>query len=83
MTHLPEGYLDEIKEMGAYLDVRLLEDGSIVAIGDLMFTRAIYMDVDRIGWGRRFCFEDRSLANAEFARLANGDQEPTGWIARR
>jgi hypothetical protein len=54
-----------------------------MAIGDLMFTRAIYMDVDINGWGRRFCFEDRALADTEFQRLESEDQEPTGWIARR
>jgi hypothetical protein len=35
------------------------------------------------GWGRRFCFEDRELADKECKRLTDGDQEPTGWIARR
>lgn len=75
--------LAEIKDMGAYRDVRLLEDGSIIAIGDLLFTRAIYMDVERMGWGRRFCYENRALADAEFQRIADGDQEPTGWVARR
>ena len=75
--------IDALKEDGAYLDVRLLEDGSIVAIGNLLFTRAIYMDVDRLGWGRRFCFEDKALATAEYNKLTNGDQEPVGWIARR
>jgi hypothetical protein len=75
--------LAHIEELGAYREVRLLPDGSIIAIGDLMFTRAIYMDVDLNGWGRRFCFEDRALADTEFQRLQNEDQEPTGWIARR
>lgn len=75
--------LARIKELGAYRDVRLLEDRSIVAIGDLMFTRAIYMDVDLNGWGRRFCFENRALADTEFHRITDGDQEPVGWIARR
>jgi hypothetical protein len=79
----PEELLPKIKEMGNYLDVRMLEDESIVAIGDLMFTRAVYMDVDLLGWGRRFCFEDRTLAIVEFVKLQNGDQEPQGWIARR
>ena len=73
--------IEELKQ--DYLDVRLLKDGSIVAIGNLLFTRAIYMDVDRYGWGRRFCFEDKALAMVEYAKLQNGDQEPVGWIARR
>lgn len=75
--------IEELKQDGAYLDVRLLEDGSIVAIGNLLFTRAIYMDVDRLGWGRRFCFQDPALAAAEYHKLQHGDQEPVGWIARR
>ncbi len=75
--------LAQIKELGAYRDVRLLDDGSIIAIGELMFTRAIYMDVNQDGWGRRFCFQDKPLADKEFQRLSNEDTEPSGWIARR
>lgn len=75
--------LAQIKELGDYRDVRLLDDGSIIAIGKLMFTRAIYMDVTQDGWGRRFCFDSLSIANSEFQRLSNEDQEPSGWIARR
>lgn len=75
--------LAHIKSLGSYREVRLLDDGCLMAIGDLMFTRAIYMDVDRLGWGRRFCFEDRALADTEFLRLQSGDEEPVGWIARR
>lgn len=75
--------LKRIQEHGAYLNVRALEDGSIVAIGDLIFTRAIYMDVELNGWGRRFCFEDRALADSEFDRLKSELDEPIGWIARR
>ena len=73
--------LDYIKEQ--YLDARLLEDGSIVAIGNLLFTRAIYMDCNATGFGRRFCFQDRALADAEYARLKTEEDEPVGWIARR
>jgi hypothetical protein len=75
--------LAQIKELGEYRDVRLLDDGSIIAIGELMFTRAIYMDVNQDGWGRRFCFQDKALADQEFQRLSNEDMEPSGWIARR
>lgn len=74
--------LAHLKEQG-YQDARVLEDGSIVAIGNLMYTRAIYMDCNMTGFGRRFCFEDRALADTEFARLKTEDDEPVGWIARR
>lgn len=80
-----EQLIDRIKELGAghYREVRMLEDGCIVGIGDLMFTRAIYMDMSPSGFGRRFCFEDRALADEQFKQLNNEDQEPVGWIARR
>ena len=77
--------IDHIMELGAgaYREVRMLEDGTIVGIGNLMFTRAIYMDMHGAGWGRRFCFEDRALADEQYLALTTGDDEPTGWIARR
>lgn len=77
--------IKHIKAMGegAYREVRALADGTIVGIGELMFTRAIYMDMHAWGWGRRFCFEDKALADDEYAKLVNGDTEPVGWIARR
>lgn len=78
-----EQLIDRIHELGGYIGVKMLEDGTIVGIGNLMFTRAIYMDMDLNGWGRRFCFEDRARADLEYEKLTSGDDEPTGWIARR
>lgn len=66
-----------------YLQVRELEDGSIVALGELLFTRAIYTDVSLTGFGNRFCFDKRELAESEFYKLKDMDSEPKGWIARR
>lgn len=80
-----EKLIEHIKALGggAYREVRALADGTIVGIGELMFTRAIYMDMHLYGWGRRFCFQDKALADKEFERLSDGDHEPVGWIARR
>lgn len=80
-----EALLDEIKVrgMGAYQVVSYLRDGTIIGIGDLMFTRAIYIDMDLNGWGKRFCFEDKDRAAEEYMKLQTGDDEPTGWVARR
>jgi hypothetical protein len=66
-----------------YLRWRLLEDGTYIALGDLMFTRAIYVDCTDWGYARRYCFENRELANNEFDRLKSGDEEPVGFIANR
>lgn len=80
-----ESLLDRIREFGggSYQDVRRLSDGTIIGIGDLMYTRAIYMDMDLYGWGRRFCFEDKERATCEYEILQTGDDQPSGWIARR
>lgn len=72
-----------IQQLGNYLVVDFLRDGTIIGMGDLMFTRAIYIDLDLNGWGKRFCFEDKDRAVEEYMKLKTGDDEPTGWVARR
>lgn len=78
-----DALLAEIKEMGEYRDVRLLPDGSIAAIGDLLFTRALYLGCTRWGWERRFCFDNRTLADQRFLELQSEDDDPKGYIASR
>ena len=73
----------KVQRLGVYSEVRTLPDGSIAAVGDLIFTRAIYLGCDEIGWSRRFCFDDRPRANEEFKKLQSRDDTPSGWIARR
>ena len=82
---LDQDLLKRIKELGggSYSLLAYLMYGTIIGVGDLMFTRAIYIDLDLNGWGKRFCFEDRDLAVEEFMKLKTGDDEPTGWVARR
>ena len=75
--------LEEITKLGDYIEVKQLADGTIVGLGNLLFTRAIYVDMDLYGWGKRFCFEDRQLATEQFRQLTSGDSEPVGWVARR
>ena len=72
-----------IQQLGNYLVVDFLRDGTIIGMGDLLFTRAIYIDLDLNGWGKRFCFEDKDRAVEEYMKLKTGDDEPTGWVARR
>ena len=82
---LDQDLLKRIKELGggSYSLLAYLMDGTIIGVGDLMFTRAIYIDLDLNGWGKRFCFEDKDRAVEEYMKLKTGDDEPTGWIARR
>lgn len=85
MTPKEQKLVDEIMRLGSgsYREVKMLEDGSIAAIGDLLFTRAIYLGCDLYGWASRFCFEDRKLADVRFAQLKSEDDEPQGYVARR
>ena len=66
-----------------YEHIRKLDDGTWVGIVPLMFSVGLCMGLDRIGWDRRYCYEDRALAVAEIAKLERGDQVPQGWIAKR
>ena len=78
-----EEEIQKIKEDGGYIDVKVLPDGSIAALGDLLFTRAVHLGCNNFGWVNRFCFEDRSLADKRYAELQSEDDEPIGYTARR
>jgi len=75
-------FIDMLKDDG-YENLRVLDDGTIVGTSELIFTRALYIDLNPYGWEKRFCFENRELAVAEVHKLKSGDDEPTGYIARR
>lgn len=74
---------EEVRAQGVYLAVRVLPDGSVAALMELMYTRSILLGVSLWSWERRFCFADRSLANRRFYALQSEDDEPEGWVARR
>lgn len=65
------------------LAVRVLPDGSVAMLHDLLFTRAIHLGCTAWGWSSRFCFEDPDRASALFAELQTEDDEPVGCVARR
>jgi len=66
-----------------FLEGRVLPDGSVAMLGELMFTRAIYLGVTEGGWDFRFCFSDRGLAKERFDQLSSASDEPAGFVARR
>jgi len=76
-----EALVDELRPH--YREIRVLADGSIAATVDLLFTRAICLSLDRHGYGGRFCFDDRALADRRFHELTSEDDVPEGHIARR
>lgn len=66
-----------------YRAARVLPDGTVAALLDLMFTRAIVLDCNMTGYGNRFCFEDKALADKRFAELVSDEDVPEGFVARR
>ncbi|KWF81261.1 hypothetical protein WL94_28215 [Burkholderia cepacia] len=74
--------LDYIASQG-YTDMRELADGTIVGLGRLLFTTALYIDLDAEGWARRYCFERRADAERELSALTSGDDVPSGFVAQR
>lgn len=85
MTQTPNqsNLIAEIEATGGYFDIRELADGTIIAKGGLMFTTAIYIGLDLYGWEKRFCFDNIALLESEFSKLKTGEDEPSGYIARR
>lgn len=81
---LPDYRLLEDLEQDGYFDLRVLEDGSVVGLGRLMFTTALYIGLNEISWERRYCYEDAGLAKAALMGLVTGDDFPLeGYVAKR
>lgn len=78
-----EPYLAEIQQLWNVEQIRRLEDDTIVAIGELAFTRAIYVGLERHGFERRYCYNDFEGAVHQFQALRTGDDVLTGYIATR
>lgn len=66
-----------------YLRARVLPDGSVAGVLDLLTTRAVVLGCNEDGWSNRFCFADRALADQRFDELQSEDDVPEGFIARR
>lgn len=82
-TKYAQAVADALRAGHRYLDVRVLPDGSVASLVDLLYTRAIHLGCTLTGWGARFCFADRDLATKRFNELKSEDDEPAGYTARR
>lgn len=77
-----EELLEWLAEEG-YRNLRVLDDGTICGTIDLMYTRALFIDLTFHGWDKRFCFKDRLRAELELKLLKTIDDEPTGYVTKR
>lgn len=77
-----EELLEWLAEEG-YRNLRVLDDGTICGTIDLMYIRALFIDLTFHGWEKRFDFKDRLRAELELKNLKSAKDEPTGFIAKR
>lgn len=75
--------LNQIKAASGCFEVRQLNDGTVVGLGRLLYITAVYVGLTLFTWSSRFCYDDADLALTEYHKLHTGQDEPSGWIARR
>lgn len=75
--------LENLKADGDYQNLRMLDDGTIVGTGKLMYTTALYVGITDTGFERRYCYKDLAALKTSLQSLKTIDDEPQGWIAKR
>lgn len=70
---------EELIDCG-YLDARQLASGVWIAIGDSIYTRDLYLGMDKTGWRQKWMYEDSRAADQDFAAW-DGEGDPPGpWV---
>jgi hypothetical protein len=81
--HPEQQLLETLKAEDYYQNLRVLDDGTIVGTGKLMYTTAIYIGLTSTGFERRYCYQDLAALKTSLQSLKTIDDEPQGWIAKR
>jgi hypothetical protein len=72
---------DELNELKAWWeapDMKETEGAGVICLHRFMFTYAILAEVERYGYGRRWCYHNYEKAKAAFDAW-DGVGEPSGW----
>lgn len=75
--------LAHVLEHSGLVGVTTLPDGTLIGLGRLLYTTALYVDLNATGYGRRYCYETARGAVDAYYSLRAGAGEPTGYIAQR
>ena len=62
-----------------YLKVRKLEDGRIIAVGNLLFHYSLYIDLNLHGYEYRYCYPDLEDAMNALETWSGQDDPPGFW----
>jgi len=77
-----EKTLEYLREQG-YYGLRVLDDGRIIGLWDLLYTTGLFVDLDLLGYSHRYCFDSTCWANAAIKNW-DGEGDPPGpWIVRK
>ena len=72
-----------IRESWCLAECRQLEDGTIIGVGPMVFTWALYVGLSMSSYDRRYCYEGFSSAVIA-ARTWDGSGDPPGsWIKEK
>jgi hypothetical protein len=67
-----------------YREMRMLEDGTIIACHKLITSVSLIVGINRNSWERRYCYPSYALARKAFDTLQTCDDAPMpGYIAQR
>ena len=85
----PQAQQDEftqalLKPYFGFSGAKLLADGTYVGIKHMITTVAIFIGIEPVTpFKRRYCYKEMIDCIEAYQQLQTGNDEPTGWIARR
>ena len=71
------------REECAYSHVKKLADGAWLGVSRMLFTTALMVGVDRLGYKRRYCYEHTHEAVAALEAWDGTDDPPGPWLVEK
>ena len=72
----PESDLLCFLQREGYFNLRILHDGSIIGCYKMLFTTAVCIDMNRTGYGKRYCYPTNALAVECCNKMLTADTPP-------
>ena len=66
-----------------YTKIKVMEDGTVCALQKQLFTVAIVVGIDRVGYERRYCYEREAVAREALVQWDGAGDPPGPWIKEK